>query len=87
MGVEDEYGAGVPAGRVLEAKRPLNFILKDPTRMKYIDATMALHNEGAVILASGKMPSGLIEPDDATEERLLSICRKNGTISDELDYI
>lgn len=87
MGVEDEYGAGVPAGRVLEAKRPLNFILKDPTLMKYIDATMALHNEGAVILASAKMPSGLIEPDNATEERLLSICRKNGTISDELDYI
>ena len=44
MGVEDEFGAGVPAGRVLEAKRPLNFILKDPTLMKYIDATMALHN-------------------------------------------
>ena len=38
---------GVPAGRVLEAKHPLNFILKDPTLMKYIDATMALHNEGA----------------------------------------
>ena len=87
MGVEDEFGAGVPAGRVLEAKRPLNFILKDPTLMKYIDATMALHNEGAVILASKKMPAGLLEPDAATEERLLSICREKGIISDELNYI
>ena len=87
MGVEDEFGAGVPAGRVLEAKRPLNFILKDPTLMKYIDATMALHNEGAVVLASKKMPAGLIEPDASTEERLLSICREKGTISDELNYI
>ena len=87
MGVEDEFGAGVPAGRVLEAKRPLNFILKDPTLMKYIDATMALHNEGAVILASKKMPAGLLEPDAATEERLLSICRERGIISDELNYI
>lgn len=87
MGVEDEFGAGVPAGRVLEAKHPLNFILKDPTLMKYIDATMALHNEGAVILASKKMPAGLLEPDAATEERLLSICRERGIISDELNYI
>ena len=87
MGVEDEFGAGVPAGRVLETKRPLNFILKDPTLMKYIDATMALHNEGAVVLASKKMPAGLIEPDASTEERLLSICREKGTISDELNYI
>lgn len=63
MGVEDEYGVDVPAQRVLQAKRPLNFILKDPTLMKYIDATMALHNEGAVFLAANRSMSGLIEPD------------------------
>lgn len=87
MGVEDEFGCGVPAGRVLEAKRPVNFILKDPTLMKYIDATMALHNEGAVILAGGSLPAGLIEPSPETEERLLNICRANGIIGDELKYI
>lgn len=87
MGVEDEYGAGVPSERVLQAKRPLNFILKDPTLMKYIDATMALHNEGAVLLASNKSASGLIEPNAETENRLLDICRRYGTISDELDLI
>lgn len=87
MGVEDEFGPGIPAGRVLQAKRPLNFILKDPTQMKYIDATMALHNEGAVILAGGSKPVGLIEPDPATEEHLLDICRQFGSISDELNYI
>ena len=87
MGVEDEFGPGVPAGRVLQAKRPINFILKDPTLMKYIDATMALHNEGAVILAAGGLPAGLIEPDPATEEKLLAICRESGTISEELNYI
>lgn len=87
MGVEDEYGAGVPAGRVLEAKRPINFILKDPTLMKYIDATMALHNEGAMILAQGGHSAGLIEPKAETEEQLLSICRRFGFIGDELQYI
>lgn len=43
MGVEDEYGAGVPAERVLSAKAPLNFILEEPTHLKYIDASLALH--------------------------------------------
>lgn len=87
MGVEDEYGALVPDARVLQAKRPINFILKDPTQMKYIDATMALHNEGAFILASSPHPAGLIEPSERTEETLLSICRQNGLIADELQYI
>lgn len=87
MGVEDEYGPGVPDTRVLEAKRPVNFILKDPTLMKYIDATMALHNEGAVILARGGLPAGLIEPTAEDENRLLEICREDGTIADELQYI
>lgn len=87
MGVEDEYGPGVPDERVLEAKRPVNFILKDPTLMKYIDATMALHNEGAVVLVTGQHPAGLIEPGPETEERLLDVARREGTIAEELAYI
>ena len=55
--------------------------------MKYIDATMALHNEGAVILARGGLPAGLIEPTAEDENRLLEICREDGTIADELQYI
>lgn len=43
MGVEDEYGPGVPATRVLAEKKPLNFILEEPTHLKYIDASLALH--------------------------------------------
>lgn len=43
MGVEDEYGPGVPASRVLAEKKPLNFILEEPTHLKYIDASLALH--------------------------------------------
>jgi adenosylhomocysteinase len=43
MGVEDEYGEAVPAEKVLNAKGPLNFILEEPTHLKYIDTSLALH--------------------------------------------
>ncbi len=52
MGVEDEFGDTFPADAVLNEKRPLNFILEEPTQMRYIETTMALHNQGAVYLAS-----------------------------------
>ncbi|MCQ2055678.1 MAG: adenosylhomocysteinase [Fibrobacter sp.] len=43
MGVEDEFGEAVPESRVLNQKAPLNFILEEPTHLKYIDASLALH--------------------------------------------
>lgn len=42
MGVEDEFGPGIPAKRTLNCKAPLNFILDEPTHLKYIDPTLAL---------------------------------------------
>lgn len=87
MGVEDEYGASIPKERVLMEKKTLNFILDEPTHLKYIDATMALHNEGALYLATHPSAQGLIEPPAELEKELLDICRLNGCISDELDLI
>lgn len=87
MGVEDEYGPSIPAERVLEGKKTLNFILDEPTHLKYIDATMALHNEGALYLSTHPEARGLIEPQPELEEHLLEICRLYGCISDELDLI
>lgn len=85
MGVEDEYGSSVPAERVLESKMPLNFILDEPTHMKYIDATMALHNAGALYLLSQRdLPSGAILPPADIEETLIDITKRKGIISDEL---
>jgi len=87
MGVEDEFGSELPAERVLQGKRPLNFILKDPTLMKYIDATMALHNAGALWLLNHPKAHGMIEPPVELENELLEICRRDGTIAKELQYI
>ena len=50
MGVEDEYGEAIPAERVLNAKGPLNFILEEPTHLKYIDTSLALHAALAELL-------------------------------------
>ena len=73
MGVEDEFGAGVPAERVLNAKAPLNFALEEPTRMRYIDPTLALHNLAATRLAAGGLPPGLRVPAAADEAAIWAV--------------
>ena len=87
MGVEDEYGPSIPAGRVLERKAPLNFMLDEPTLLKYIDATMTLHNEGAHHLLLHPDLQGQVLPPRAMEQRLLEITRRDGTIGPELDLL
>ncbi len=90
MGVEDEFGDLIPETAALNGKRPLNFILEEPTQMKYIDATMALHNQGALFLlgASGsQLTAGIITPPEETEKAILDITKQNGLIADELELI
>ncbi len=90
MGVEDEFGDLIPESAALNGKRPLNFILEEPTQMKYIDATMALHNHGALFLlgASGsQITAGIITPPEETETAILDITKQNGLITDELELI
>ena len=100
MGVEDEYGPGVPAGRVLAEKKPLNFILEEPTHLKYIDASLALHaalgellvNEARECVAGGQdargpMPAknaGPMDPPSELEQRILSMTMQDGLIGAEI---
>ena len=87
MGVLDEFGDGVPAERVLNAKRPLNFILDEPTHLKYIDPTMALDNAGALEVLAGRVGRGVADPPPELEESILDTVRRNGSISEELNWI
>ncbi len=87
MGVEDEFGETFPAEAVLNGKRPLNFILEEPTQMRYIETTMALHNQGTIFLALRARPAGIYTPPPALEDHLLNIVRQNGLIADELELI
>lgn len=82
MGLEDEFGGDVPAERVLNGKRPLNFILEEPTALRYIDPTMALHNFCAAMLLAGK--SGPVDP--AWEKIIFEDIRdRRGAAAEEIE--
>ena len=87
MGVEDEFGSSLPESRVLNRKQPLNFILEEPTMLKYIDATMALNNYGIVKLLSGTLAPGINFPDAALERSIVADIRENGAIASEMEFI
>ena len=61
MGVEDEYGEAISAEKVLNAKGPLNFILEEPTHLKYIDTSLALHAALAELLVQESKSATLVD--------------------------
>ena len=97
MGVEDEYGPGVPATRVLAEKKPLNFILEEPTHLKYIDASLALHAALGELLvreaagvssqesaSAANKKAGPLDPPSELEQRILSMTMQDGLIGPEI---
>jgi adenosylhomocysteinase len=50
LGVEDEFGEKFLPSEVLYSKMPLNFILTEPTKLKYLDPSFALQNECILFL-------------------------------------
>lgn len=85
MGVEDEFGPAISGSRVLNDKKPLNFLLDEPTRMAYIDPVMALCNLAAVLLVSGDVPPGISPPPPAAETEIIDSVRSGGVIAAELE--
>ena len=83
MGVEDEYGPDVPCSRVLAEKKPLNFILEEPTHLKYIDASLALHAALGELLLQ-KVAGGPMDPPTELEQRILSLTMEGGLIGQEI---
>ena len=84
MGAEDEYGNSFPSSRILANKDSLNFILDEPTELKYIDATLTLHNIGAEYLINNNWAYGIIQPPAEVEEELISQSIKFGVIEERL---
>ena len=87
MGVEDEFGFQVPDSRVLNEKHPLNFILEEPTHLKYIDATMALDNYGIEKLCSDELPDGMNFKELELEKIIVSDIKNGGSIASEMEFI
>lgn len=71
MGAEEEFGPDFPVDRLVEQGRTLNFLLDEPTPLRYIDPTLALHNFGAFYWVTHPQTSGLQHPDRATEDKIL----------------
>lgn len=84
MGVEDEFGAEIPEARVLNKKLPLNFILEEPTAMRYIETTMALHNACALELLTQDLPHKCMTPPQDVEDKLLQIAETRGLIGADI---
>lgn len=82
MGADDEFGPGIPPERAVNRKRPVNFMLSEPTATRYIDPTLALHNAGILELMRGG--SGIMVPRAELEEEILSDVRTAGVIGDEI---
>ena len=88
MGVEDEFGKAVPdKTRILNKNRPLNFILEEPTRLAFIDPTMALCNQALLELLQGKLQSGLNRPTIEQEQKILQTISKDGCLTQELEWL
>lgn len=84
LGAEDEFGAEMPAERVLNGKLPVNFALPEPTRLRYLDATFALVNACALAVTTGAFAAGLNHPPEDLENAILAACP---AVADELALV
>ena len=87
MGADDEFGPGIPPERAVNGKRPVNFMLPEPTSTRYIDPTLALHNAGILELMHGTAESGILTPSAQVEDFILADVRAAGVINAEIDAL
>jgi adenosylhomocysteinase len=66
---------------------PVNFVLSDPTRLRYLDPVFALHNQAAVRLVAGGLPAGLQPPAAGAEAAILARLDASGAFRDELGML
>lgn len=87
MGVDDEFGPDVPVDRVLNGKAPVNFVLAEPTLMRYMDPIFALSNAVAVDLITGNVPPGIHPPNPSIDAAIAAHLRETHSNLDELTFI
>lgn len=80
LGAEDEYGPRMPAQRVLNNKVPVNFALPEPTRLRFLDPTLALVNACALALVTGEHPASLNPIPRDIEGQILDVVREHGDV-------
>lgn len=85
IGIEDEWLDELDRERIVNRGEAVNFALEEPTRLRYIDPTMALSNQSAVDLLRGVFTGSGIRPPNETSERIcLEPVLACGLISEEI---
>ena len=84
IGIEDEWGDELPMERRLCGGQPVNFLLDEPTQLRYIDATMALSNAAVLELKHGRVPAGVHRIPPSVEAYYWQAVEDGGLISNEL---
>ena len=85
IGIEDEWLEALDPSLLLNHGEAVNFSLDEPTRLRYIDPTMALMNESAVDLLTGRVAKpGISSPDPLSEQRCLTPVVNAGLITEEI---
>ncbi|MAZ39810.1 MAG: hypothetical protein CMF49_06780 [Legionellales bacterium] len=89
MGAEDEYGKNFSLQDVLFDKKPFNFMLAEPTKMKYLDPVFYAHNMAIDLLLSGKFSAGYHALPNTLAQEILDkwILLHNENINELLTYV
>ncbi len=75
-GAEDEFGFAFEADEVLADKKPVNFILKEPTLMEFLDPIFYAHNL-AIDDALSNTQTGFRALDKKTDEAIVNLWAKH----------
>lgn len=84
MGAEDEFGSQYDVTEVFNRKIPANFLLSEPTRLRYLDATFSLHNQSAIDLQQASPVVGPRNPNVESEHQTLAIVKNSSSIWKEI---
>jgi adenosylhomocysteinase len=72
MGMLDEFGPQFSENEVLNKKRPVNFILDDPTPIRYIDPELYAHNLASLELLNNNLSFGVHTLSPKTDQEIIT---------------
>lgn len=72
LGVYDEFGASFTDTQVLNNKKALNFVLKDPTPISYIDPEFYIHNSAVLILLNNQLSNQVYTIEETLDKQIIA---------------
>lgn len=72
VGAEDEFGTCFTEHEVFNKKMPVNFLLKEPTKIEYLDPAFYAHNFCIDLLLNNKFTSNVHKLPDSVDNDILN---------------